>query len=173
VAAWCASAAHGPLDGEGEEWRVFTDVGPLELITLAVLAVLLFGPDKLPEFIQNTVGLLRKVREFSESAKREVRSELGPEFQDFEFEDLHPKTFLRKHVLDDGGLGLDGIRGALDPSKELTEIADAVRRDANGHGPEDPATVNQASLTKTTALSAKADDGATPTAPRTFDPDAT
>lgn len=116
---------------------MFSDVGPLELVTLAVLAILLFGPDRLPEFIQNTAALIRKFREFSDNAKQEIRSELGPEFADFEFEDLHPKTFVRKHVLDgeDGsgglvpglGLGLDEIRNSLDPTEELTEAVDALR----------------------------------------------
>ncbi|MFD5188979.1 sec-independent translocase [Streptomyces sp. NPDC058357] len=124
---------------------MFSDVGPLELATLAVLAILLFGPDRLPEFIQNAAALIRKFREFSDNAKQEIRSELGPEFADFEFEDLHPKTFVRKHVLDDDGegddeggsnglarglglgLGLGEIRNSLDPTKELTEAVDALR----------------------------------------------
>ncbi|MER6353597.1 sec-independent translocase [Streptomyces sp. NPDC001634] len=123
---------------------MFPDVGPLELVTLVILAVLLFGPDKLPQLIQNVAGFLRKVRELSESAKDEVRSELGPEFKDFEFEDLHPKTFVRKHLLDGDGLelrrdlGIDEIRGALDPTKELTETAEAVREGAD-HAVEAPA----------------------------------
>ena len=41
---------------------MFSDVGPLELVTLAVLAVLLFGPDRLPEIIQNVAGILLEVR---------------------------------------------------------------------------------------------------------------
>jgi sec-independent protein translocase protein TatB len=128
---------------------MFSDVGPLELVTLAVLAVLLFGPDRLPEIIQNVAGFLRKVREFSESAKQEIRSELGPELEDFEFEDLNPRTFVRKHVLDsDGdGLGLDEIRSALDPRAELSQVADTVREAAN-EAREDAATPERVSLTK-------------------------
>ncbi|MEV0783835.1 sec-independent translocase [Streptomyces sp. NPDC050423] len=106
---------------------MFSDVGPLEVVTLAVLAVLLFGPDKLPGLIQNVSAFIRKYREFSENAQQEIRSELGPEFKDFDFEDLNPRTFVRKHVLDGDGLGLDEIRDALDPRQELTEVANAVR----------------------------------------------
>ncbi|MFF2963583.1 sec-independent translocase [Streptomyces sp. NPDC057963] len=116
---------------------MFSDVGPLELATLAVLAVLLFGPDRLPEAIQNVTALIRKFREFSEDAKQQIRSELGPEFNDFEFEDLHPKAFIRKHVLDGDGLGLHEIRDALDPREELTEVVDAVR--STGDSPSERA----------------------------------
>ncbi|MFD6278033.1 sec-independent translocase [Streptomyces sp. NPDC060209] len=106
---------------------MFSDVGFLELVTLVILALVLFGPDKLPEAIRTVSAFVRKFREFSESAKQEVRTGLGPEFEDFEFEDLNPRTFLRKHVLDGDGPELDGIRGALDPRQELKEAVDAVR----------------------------------------------
>jgi sec-independent protein translocase protein TatB len=68
---------------------------------------------------------IRKIREFSESAKQDIRNELGPEFKDFEFEDLNPKTFLRKQ-LDNDDLGLKEIRNGFDLKKEMAEVTDAV-----------------------------------------------
>ncbi|MFE2446176.1 Sec-independent protein translocase subunit TatB [Streptomyces sp. NPDC059426] len=112
----------------------------MELVALMILAVPLFGPDKLPELIQNVTGFLRKVRELSDSAKQDIRSELGPESRVFEFEDLHPKRFVHKHVLGSDGLGLEELRDALDPRKELTQIADAVREAADISTENVPAT---------------------------------
>ncbi|MBT2414819.1 Sec-independent protein translocase subunit TatB [Streptomyces sp. ISL-12] len=105
---------------------MFNDIGPLELVTLVVLAVLVFGPDKLPKVIQDVTRTIRKIREFSESAKQDIRQELGPEFKDFEFEDLNPKTFIRKQ-LDNDDLGLKEIRNGFDLKKEMAEVADAVQ----------------------------------------------
>ncbi|MFD8230620.1 sec-independent translocase [Streptomyces sp. NPDC059696] len=104
---------------------MFNDIGPLELVTLIVLAVLVFGPDKLPKVIQDVTRTIRKIREFSESAKNDIRQELGPEFKDFEFEDLNPKTFIRKQ-LDNEDLGLKEIRNGFDLKKEMAEVTDAV-----------------------------------------------
>ncbi|MEU3086688.1 sec-independent translocase [Streptomyces massasporeus] len=104
---------------------MFNDIGPLELVTLIVLAVLVFGPDKLPKVIQDVTRTIRKIREFSESAKSDIREELGPEFKDFEFEDLNPKTFIRKQ-LDNEDLGLKEIRNGFDLKKEMAEVTDAV-----------------------------------------------
>lgn len=104
---------------------MFNDIGPLELVTLIVLAVLVFGPDKLPKVIQDVTRTIRKIRDFSESAKQDIRQELGPEFKDFEFEDLNPKTFIRKQ-LDNDDLGLKEIRNGFDLKKEMAEVADAV-----------------------------------------------
>ncbi|MFB7496869.1 sec-independent translocase [Streptomyces sp. NPDC056161] len=104
---------------------MFNDIGPLELVTIVVLAVLVFGPDKLPKVIQDVMRTIRKIREFSESAKEDIRNELGPEFKDFEFEDLNPKTFIRKQ-LDNDDLGLKEIRNGFDLKKEMAEVTDAV-----------------------------------------------
>ncbi|MFB8772302.1 sec-independent translocase [Streptomyces broussonetiae] len=105
---------------------MFNDIGPLELVTLIVLAVLVFGPDKLPKVIQDVTRTIRKIRDFSESAKQDIRQELGPEFKDFEFEDLNPKTFIRKQ-LDNDELGLKEIRNGFDLKKEMAEVTDAVQ----------------------------------------------
>ncbi|TLQ43927.1 sec-independent translocase [Streptomyces marianii] len=111
---------------------MFNDIGALELVTLVVLAVLVFGPDKLPKVIQDVSRFIRKVREFSDNAKHDIRSELGPEFKDFEFEDLNPKAFIRKQLSDNEDL--KEIRSSLDLKKEINEVADAV----NGKEPDSP-----------------------------------
>ncbi|MFF2013013.1 sec-independent translocase [Streptomyces sp. NPDC058195] len=106
---------------------MFNDIGVLELVTLAVLGMLIFGPDKLPKVIQDASRFIHKVRAFSESAKQDIRTELGPEFKDFEFEDLNPKTFVRKQLMEGGDdLGLKEIRESFDLRKDLSEVADAV-----------------------------------------------
>ncbi|MZD03564.1 Sec-independent protein translocase TatB [Streptomyces sp. SID5785] len=104
---------------------MFNDIGLPEVVALVVLAVLVFGPDKLPKVIQDVSRTIRKIREFSDSAKEDIRSELGPEFKDFEFEDLNPKTFIRKQ-LDSDDLGLKEIRNGFDLKKEMADVSDAV-----------------------------------------------
>ncbi|AEY91517.1 MULTISPECIES: sec-independent translocase [Streptomyces] len=117
---------------------MFNDIGPLELVTIIVLAVLVFGPDKLPKVIQDVMRTIRKIREFSESAKQDIRNELGPEFKDFEFEDLNPKTFIRKQ-LDNDELGLKEIRNGFDLKKEMAEVTDAVHsRDGSSSSSPSP-----------------------------------
>ncbi|MEJ8637233.1 MULTISPECIES: sec-independent translocase [Streptomyces] len=106
---------------------MFNDIGALELVTIIVLAVLVFGPDKLPKVIQDVTRFIRKIREFSESAKEDIRTELGPEFKDFEFEDLNPKTFIRKQLNENEDLKeLKELRSSFDLKKEMNDVADAV-----------------------------------------------
>ncbi|MEV7616079.1 sec-independent translocase [Streptomyces sp. NPDC089799] len=112
---------------------MFNDIGGLELVTIVVLAILVFGPDKLPKVISDVTGFIRKIRAFSDSAKQDIRSELGPDFKDFEFEDLNPKTFIRKQLTENEDL--KEIRSSFDLRKELNEVTDAV----NGQETESPA----------------------------------
>jgi sec-independent protein translocase protein TatB len=113
---------------------VFNDIGPLELVTIVVVAVLVFGPDKLPKVVQDVARTIRKIRDFSESAKQDIRNELGPEFKDFEFEDLNPRTFIRKQLENDD-LGLKEIRNGFDLKKEMAELTDAVHGRDPGSSP--------------------------------------
>ncbi|MEU3106058.1 sec-independent translocase [Streptomyces griseoflavus] len=137
---------------------MFNDIGPLELVTLIVLAVLVFGPDKLPKVIQDVTRTIRKIRDFSDSAKQDIREELGPEFKDFEFEDLNPKTYLRKK-LDSDELGLKEIRNGFDLKKEMAEVTDAVhgRESEAAQAPADSAG-GRVDMTKKPERAAAADD---------------
>lgn len=67
---------------------MFLDIGPLEMLTLLVVAVVVLGPDKLPGAVSETASLVRKVRSFSADTRDEIRKELDPEFTDLHLHDL-------------------------------------------------------------------------------------
>lgn len=73
-------------------------VGLPELAVIAFVAVLVFGPDKLPEFARQAGRMARQVRKFAHEARDELREELGPEYADLELRDLDPRTIVRKHI---------------------------------------------------------------------------
>ena len=75
-------------------------VGLPELAVIAFVAILVFGPDKLPDFARQAGRMARKVREFAHEARDELREELGPEFADLDFKDLDPRTIVRKHIIE-------------------------------------------------------------------------
>lgn len=99
-------------------------VGLTELAVIAFVAVLVFGPDRLPELARQAGQMLRGVRRFATSARDELRSELGPEFADLELTDLDPRRIVRKHIAEaladdelDGLDGVDGVDGEDRPSR--------------------------------------------------------
>ncbi|GEP36322.1 sec-independent protein translocase protein TatB [Nocardioides szechwanensis] len=76
------------------------DVGLAELAVIALVAIFVFGPDRLPELAKQAGAMLRKARDFANSARDELRDELGPEFSDLELRDLDPRTIVRKHIME-------------------------------------------------------------------------
>ena len=76
------------------------DIGPLEFIALAVIALLVAGPEKLPRYAADAARMLRQLRRMANDARAEVSRELGPEFNDINLADLNPRTLVRKHLIE-------------------------------------------------------------------------
>jgi sec-independent protein translocase protein TatB len=76
------------------------DIGLGELAVIAFIAVLVFGPDKLPELAKQAGRFLHRAKTFANSARDELRTELGPAYADLELRDLDPRTIVRKHVIE-------------------------------------------------------------------------
>jgi sec-independent protein translocase protein TatB len=77
------------------------DLSLTKLLVLAVIALVVFGPKELPKIAAQAGRALRDLRRIAEGAKADLKEGLGPEFQDFDFEDLNPKRFVQKHLLDE------------------------------------------------------------------------
>jgi sec-independent protein translocase protein TatB len=73
-------------------------VGLPEFAVIAFVAVLVFGPDKLPELARQAGHLVRKAKILANNARDELRAELGPEYSDLELSDLDPRTIVRRHI---------------------------------------------------------------------------
>ena len=73
-------------------------VGLPELAVIAFVAILVFGPDKLPEFARQAGRFARQMRNFANQARDELREELGPEYADLNLRDLDPRAIVKKHI---------------------------------------------------------------------------
>ena len=74
------------------------DVGLLELAVIALVAVIVLGPDRLPDLARQAAQLLHRARGLAHNARDELRNELGPEYADLQLRDLDPRTIVRKHI---------------------------------------------------------------------------
>ncbi|QZY30034.1 sec-independent translocase [Nocardioides coralli] len=75
-------------------------VGLPEMAIIALVAVMVFGPDKLPEFAREAGRFLHRLKVFATGARDELRAELGPDFKDLELRDLDPRSIVRKHIVE-------------------------------------------------------------------------
>jgi sec-independent protein translocase protein TatB len=76
------------------------DLSITKILILAVLGLVIFGPEQLPRLASQAGRALRDLRRLADSARADLSESLGPEFRDFDFNDLNPKAFVRKHLLD-------------------------------------------------------------------------
>jgi len=79
---------------------MFFDLGAGELLGLAVLGMILVGPERLPRLASDAAKMVKKLRNISNSATAELRENLGPGFEDLQASDLNPKTFIKKQIND-------------------------------------------------------------------------
>ena len=92
------------------------DLSISKLLILAVIALVIFGPNELPKMAAQAGKALRDLRKIAEGAKNDLREGLGPEFENFEIEDLNPKRFIAKHLFDD--INGDSAMAAAQPPRQ-------------------------------------------------------
>jgi sec-independent protein translocase protein TatB len=146
---------------------MFDNLNWWEIGALLLLALLIFG-ERLPVVISDGLKMLRNLRNMARNATSDLSRELGTDIQ---LEDLHPKSFIRKHLLseeDEEALRkpLQGMYNDLKNDlsgikSELKDVADAA----------DPRTPASAPAKAATADAAAGEAGAV--ARRIFDADAT
>jgi sec-independent protein translocase protein TatB len=98
------------------------NIGPMEFLVLALVAVIVLGPDRLPQFARDAANLLRTLRELATGARTQLRDELGPEFADLDLRNLNPRTALQRAILGDDETGLRSEFRKLDPRDDLRDL---------------------------------------------------
>ena len=88
------------------------DLSFFKIAVLAVIALVVFGPDQLPKLAAQAGRALRDVRRMAENARADLQEHLGPEFSEFDLNELNPKYFVRKHLLDEPGAAANGAADA-------------------------------------------------------------
>ena len=133
------------------------DVNGPEFLLLLVIAIVLFGPERLPDLARKAARVVQYVRTIAGTAQEQLTKELGPGFEDVDMRDLNPKAFIQKHLLDDvqpiiadvkaeiGGVSAtvsgkpDDVADAINSVKgEEPEMAGAVAGPARVLTPFDP-----------------------------------
>jgi sec-independent protein translocase protein TatB len=99
---------------------VFENLNGWEIGALLLLALFIFG-ERLPKVLGDGMRLVRRLRGMAQGATADLSRELGTDIQ---LEDLHPKAFIRKHLLSEED------EQAL--RKPLQNLFDDVKQDLNG-----------------------------------------
>jgi sec-independent protein translocase protein TatB len=109
------------------------DIGTPELLLLIVLAVILFGPERLPDLARRIARMLHYLRRMAANAQQQLKDELGPDFSNLDVRDLNPRTFVQKHLLDE----VEPV--VADVKKDLADVGDSINgaKPVSSGGPQD------------------------------------
>lgn len=146
--------------------------GGTEFLVIILIAIFLWGPDKLPKALANLRRFISKARNMASNAAADLSREIGT---DIKPEDLNPKTFVRKHILTEEDQEMltsplkSTMRDLEDGTKPLKEGLTDATRDIEGTR----RSVNRGSLTRnangTSSANGSGDTAAEPAAERTRD----
>ncbi|MGC5054495.1 preprotein translocase subunit TatB [Micromonospora sp. DT48] len=117
---------------------MFENLNVWEVGALLMLALLIFG-DRLPVVISDGLRMVRNLRNMARSATTDLSKELGTDIQ---LEDLHPKAFIRKHLLseEDEQAIRKPLQGVYDGLKaDVTGVHQELKDVATAADPRRPA----------------------------------
>jgi len=77
-----------------------------KLLVIAVIAVIILGPQRLPGYAAKLAKFVKQVRAFADGARDRLKEEMGPEYDDVDWKKLDPRQYdprriIREALLDD------------------------------------------------------------------------
>ena len=107
-------------------------IDAIDLVLILVLGVVMFGPERLPEYSRKAARVFVYLRGIANNATSTLRTELGADYSDLELRDLNPKTFIAKHMREEVA-ALDEARRELQAAEaSLQQSTREVEKEAGG-----------------------------------------
>ncbi len=116
---------------------MFDSLGWPEIMVLALAALFIFGPERLPDLAKDAAAGLKKVRSAITGVRSQVDESLGDDFaklRDLDLRQYHPKTFIRNQLLADD----DAPRASGATAATTVAAAAARTREHSAPPPFDP-----------------------------------
>jgi sec-independent protein translocase protein TatB len=110
------------------------DVNGWEFIALIVLAVVILGPERLPEYAAKLGRLVRQARAMAEGAKGQLREQMGPDFDDIDWRQYDPRQYDPRRIVREALLDPSPVSGGGDD----VESAPTYSTSVGGHDASKP-----------------------------------
>ena len=90
-----------------------------EIVLLALIAVFVLGPDRMPEYAAKLAHAIRRLRVMAEGAKDQLKDQLGPEYEDINWRQYDPRQYdprriVKEALLDPLDYAIAPVRGEID-----------------------------------------------------------
>jgi sec-independent protein translocase protein TatB len=88
-----------------------------KLLILGIIAVIVLGPERLPEYAKGLANIIKNLRKMADGAKTQIKDELGPEYEDLDWRKLDPRQYDPRRI----------IREALTEDMNFTAEKEALK----------------------------------------------
>jgi sec-independent protein translocase protein TatB len=101
-----------------------------EIVLLALIAVFVLGPDRLPEYAAKLARGIRKLRVMAEGAKDQLKDQLGPEYEDINWRQYDPRQYDPRRIVKEALL--DPLGDAVAPVRDQIGTVKAAGKGLTG-----------------------------------------
>ncbi len=75
------------------------DINGWEVIVLAIVGILVLGPERLPEYASKLGELVRQVRGLAQNARTQLKEQMGPDFDDVDWKQYDPRQYDPRRIV--------------------------------------------------------------------------
>lgn len=121
---------------------MFLGINGSELLVLAILAVVILGPEKLPEYAAQLARLVKELRRMATGAKEQLREEVGDDIVDMDWKKLDPRQYdprriIKEALLDDLDDVVNAVKEPVAVQQRAVATAQVTRLAPNEPAPFD------------------------------------
>lgn len=99
-------------------------INGFELVVLLLIAVMVLGPERLPEYAAQLARLVKELRRMASGAREQLREEVGPELDEVDWRKLDPRQYDPRRIIKEALL--DDIEDVFKPVNPGAPKAAAV-----------------------------------------------
>ena len=100
---------------------------PEKILLIAVIAVLIVGPERLPLYASKFADFIRWLRDLARGAQDRMREEMGPEFDDVDWKKLDPRQYDPRRIIKEALLDDEPAPVLSAPSRREPRVKPAVQ----------------------------------------------
>lgn len=102
-----------------------------ELFVIVILAIVIIGPQRMPEYAAKLARGIRQMRVMADSAKSQLREQMGPEFDDINWRQYDPRSYDPRKIVRDALR--EPIEAAWNPVRdELSSVRESAGQIGSG-----------------------------------------
>lgn len=99
------------------------DINGWEVIVLAIVAVIVLGPERLPVYAAKLARAVRQLKTLADGARAQLKEQLGPDFDDVNWRQYDPRQYDPRKIVRDALMDTDpSPAGTAGPSEDRKSV---------------------------------------------------